>query len=248
MHGKSIGSLAGWPAREQEVRVGQRKIGLDYLRAAAILCVLIAHTAKETLLGSLGFIGVEIFFVLSGYLIGGILLSSYARHGEAPSWPMLREFWVRRWLRTVPNYFLFLPAFMIADYYGLRRGLALYATFTQNLAWPIGNLFGISWSLTVEEWFYVLLPLLVALWYRVLGQLKSALIATVLVLFFIPLFLKLTVCLGHPFDAGMRKVVVFRLDSLMWGVALAMTQRYRPEIFRRLSSAFWVRSVLPAWL
>jgi len=122
--------------------VGQRKIGLDYLRAAAILCVLIAHTAKETLLGSLGFIGVEIFFVLSGYLIGGILLSSYARHGEAPSWPMLREFWVRRWLRTVPNYFLFLPAFMIADYYGLRRGLALYATFTQNLAWPIGNLFG----------------------------------------------------------------------------------------------------------
>jgi len=34
----------------------------------------------------------------------------------------------------------------------------------------------------------------------------------------------------------------------MWGVALAMTQRYRPEIFRRLSSAFWFRSVLPAWL
>jgi len=60
------------------------------------------------------------------------------------------------------------------------------------------QLIRISWSLTVEEWFYVLLPLLVALWYRVLGQLKSALIATVLVLFFIPLFLKLTVCLGHP--------------------------------------------------
>jgi peptidoglycan/LPS O-acetylase OafA/YrhL len=153
---------------------------------------------------------------------------------------MLREFWVRRWLRTVPNYFLFLPAFMLADRYGLKSGLLLYATFTQNLAWPIRNLFGISWSLTVEEWFYLLLPLLIALWFRILGRLKPALVATVLVLFFVPLALKLTVCQGQPFDAGMRKVVVFRLDSLMWGVALAMAQRYRPEIFRRLSSPFWV--------
>jgi peptidoglycan/LPS O-acetylase OafA/YrhL len=61
------------------------------------------------------------------------------------------------------------------------------------------------------------------------------LIATVLVLFIVPLILKFTLCLGHPFDGGMRRVVVYRLDSLMWGVVLAAVQQYRPELFRQLS-------------
>jgi peptidoglycan/LPS O-acetylase OafA/YrhL len=216
--------------------VGRRKIGLDYLRAAAILCVLAAHTAGQKPLGALGFIGVEIFFVLSGYLIGGILLASYARHGNAPSWPILREFWLRRWLRTLPNYFLFLPIYVLADHYGLKTRLPLYATFTQNLGWPIHDFFGVSWSLAVEEWFYLLLPIFIALSFRIVGRLRPAMIATVLVLFLVPFILRLTLCQGHPFDGGMRKVVVFRLDALMWGVALATAQRYRPGIFNRLAS------------
>jgi len=218
----------------------QRKIGLDYLRAATILCVVTAHTAEPNPLGALGFIGVEIFFVLSGYLIGGILLRSFARQGDTVSWPMLRDFWMRRWLRTVPNYFLFLPLYIAAEHFRWKRPLLMYATFTQNLAWPIGRFFGVSWSLTVEEWFYILLPVLLVLALRILGRIKPALVCVVSVMFLVPFFLRLTVCQGHPFDVGMRKVVVFRLDSLMWGVALAGAQRYRPEIFRRLCSLAWV--------
>ena len=218
----------------------QRKIGLDYLRAAAILCVLTAHTAGDNPLGALGFVGVEIFFVLSGYLIGGILLTSIARHGGQASWPMIREFWIRRWLRTLPNYFLFLPIYVAAERYGLRHQLLMYVTFTQNLAWPIGNLFSVSWSLTIEEWFYILLPLLLAIGLRAVGHLKPALIATVAIMFFIPFLLRLTVCQGYPFDSGMRKVVVFRLDSLMWGVALAAAERFRPRIFKGLCNPLFV--------
>src|ERR1700685_4034092 len=132
----------------------QRKIGLDYLRAAAILCVVTAHTAEPNARGALGFIGVEIFFVLSGYLIGGILLASCSRHGNMASWPILRDFWMRRWLRTVPNYFLFIPVYIAAEHFRWKRPLLMYATFTQNLTWPISRFFGVSWSLTVEEWFY----------------------------------------------------------------------------------------------
>ena len=218
----------------------QRKVGLDYLRAAAILCVLTAHTAGENPLGALGFIGVEIFFVLSGYLIGGILLAAYADRGDAGSWPMLRDFWIRRWLRTIPNYFLFLPIYIAAERYGLPKQLLLYLTFTQNFAWPMGRFFSVSWSLAIEEWFYILLPLLLILLLRLFGRVKPALIVAVLLMFFIPFFLRLTLAQGHPFDSGMRKIVVFRLDALMWGVALAGAERFRSGIFNSLCNLFCV--------
>ena len=85
---------------------------LDLCRALAILLVLLSH-GRVFLRDALpwaevlrfgGFMGVELFFVLSGFLIGGILL----RVSRQPGTAWLRVFYVRRWLRTLPNYYLFL--------------------------------------------------------------------------------------------------------------------------------------------
>ncbi|HEX7914772.1 acyltransferase family protein, partial [Rudaea sp.] len=87
-----------------------RRFGLDAWRALAILLVLVGHasfwflplTRELDVWYSLAFLGVELFFVLSGFLIGGILIDKF-RSGSFH----LRQFWIRRWLRTLPNYFLF---------------------------------------------------------------------------------------------------------------------------------------------
>ena len=87
-----------------------RNFGLDILRAVAIGLVLLAHgltsaTAHSKLrvpLATGAFFGVELFFVLSGFLIGGILFRSIAEAGVfTPA--ALRGFWLRRWFRTLPN-------------------------------------------------------------------------------------------------------------------------------------------------
>ena len=214
----------------------RRKVGLDYLRAAAILCVLVAHTCGSRPIEAVGFVGVEVFFVLSGYLIGGILLDAFDAHGGTITWPLVRRFWVRRWLRTMPAYFLFLPVYALTepDLLPVRR-LPLYATFTQNLAWPMGLFFGVSWSLTIEEWFYLLLPLLTLAGAWAAGRLRPALAAVVVGMFVVPVLLRLTLGPGHPFDDGVRKVVVFRLDTMMWGVGLAALERHRPATFHHLA-------------
>ncbi|RYY95852.1 MAG: acyltransferase, partial [Chitinophagaceae bacterium] len=86
--------------------------GLDLMRAIAILLVLVAHShffwpgsyrAQQWFFGATAFWGVELFFVLSGFLIGRILLRLFDKaHVSAAS---IRVFWIRRWLRTLPNYY-----------------------------------------------------------------------------------------------------------------------------------------------
>jgi peptidoglycan/LPS O-acetylase OafA/YrhL len=89
------------------MNINKRVFGLDLLRAAAILFVVIDHgnlllpDLPRKIADLFVFDGVAIFFVLSGYLIGGILLdkleSGFNQHS-------LLDFWIRRWFRTLPNY------------------------------------------------------------------------------------------------------------------------------------------------
>jgi peptidoglycan/LPS O-acetylase OafA/YrhL len=87
-----------------------RLFGPDLIRATAILCVLLSHTlpgattfaAVRGIRGVLGFIGVEMFFVLSGYLIGGILLKQLFQ-GALDSVAGLSGFWKRRWKSHLRN-------------------------------------------------------------------------------------------------------------------------------------------------
>src|SRR4051794_29328701 len=116
--------------------VSRRRFGLDLVRSTAITCVLLAHMVNG--LEWLGVYGVEMFFSLSGYLIGGILLRDVERAGRF----RMLEFLKRRWYRTLPNYYLFLAIFFAlqlvhpVDGTVTLEGLPKYLVFLQCLAWP----------------------------------------------------------------------------------------------------------------
>ena len=137
------------------------------MRASAITLVLLNHVALffpacRSFFGIgllAGYLGVELFFVLSGFLIGGILFRTLTNERSTS---ILSNFWLRRWFRTLPNYFLFLLV-NVAIALWLRGGtpsLLPYLFFFQNVTTHPQPFFVESWSLAVEEWFYILVPVL----------------------------------------------------------------------------------------
>jgi peptidoglycan/LPS O-acetylase OafA/YrhL len=142
------------------------------LRAVAILLVLYAHghfpgdalLPLRTLKGRCGFLGVQLFFVLSGFLITLLMLREVRRTGRLH----LGHFYCRRALRILPVYTVYLLLLAVLGAVGLARfsgrDWLAATTYTVNflpapLPWQMSHL----WSLCVEEHFYLLWPLLMAL-------------------------------------------------------------------------------------
>jgi len=147
----------------------QRINGLDHLRALAITFVFFFHCAIlfqfDDLLPHIvkfGWSGVDLFFVLSGYLIGGQLLRRVASGNEIK----IKDFYLQRFLRIMPAYWLVLAIYFLLPWV-LERGqlppLWRFLTFTQNfgLDASVNGAFSHAWSLCVEEHFYLLLPALI---------------------------------------------------------------------------------------
>jgi peptidoglycan/LPS O-acetylase OafA/YrhL len=229
--------------------VGNRVFGLDLMRAVAILAVLLAHS--QYLLQYAGlpaiplFDGVDLFFVLSGFLIGGILLRTLSRQGVTPA--VMIGFWRRRWLRTLPNYYLFLAINLLVAALAIPYAFAAFdwrfLLFSQNLT-PFGvnhAFFPEAWSLSVEEWFYLSAPLLIGACALALRTRRIALCAAIVALVLI------VVCpwaRAWTYGAGLlttakaqdelvRKVVAVRLDSLAFGVLAVLFKQAAPNAWRR---------------
>jgi peptidoglycan/LPS O-acetylase OafA/YrhL len=128
----------------------------------------------------LGHAGVDLFFVLSGYLIGGIVLAELEATGTLSA----RGFWWRRWLRTLPAYYATLAfiAITVALWPGTHgwSSPASYLVFLQNYASDLSH-FGWSWSLCVEEHFYLALPIVVLVGRKLIAT-PRALLRTIAVL------------------------------------------------------------------
>lgn len=138
-----------------------RIFGLDVMRACSILFVFLAHSMPLNPLndvfpyfGWMGF-GVEAFFVLSGFLIGRIILRSLFK--PAISFQSVKIFWVNRWLRTLPAYLVAFGAYYLLS--PATHNRLFYLFFAQNIITPMPGFFSHSWSLAVEEWFYLLFPI-----------------------------------------------------------------------------------------
>src|SRR6185436_14575327 len=147
------------------VRMKAAKLpGLDGLRALAVLLVVVCHQYVL----SLGWVGVQIFFVLSGYLINGLLV----RDREQPLGSYLRDFYGRRALRIFPLYYAVLAVLLLATMSrirlaGVREALPFAATYTYNFWYAahgtVSYLLTHFWSLCVEEQFYLVWPFVIYL-------------------------------------------------------------------------------------
>ena len=209
------------------------------MRATAILLVLASHCG-DTFAGWLGgrapewlsvsgFFGVELFFVLSGFLIGRLLLGIIA---EPPSLRAWGVFMARRWMRTLPVYLLWIAVLAVIWPPRPWDQVLRYATLTQNLAWPMpSGWFGVSWSLTVEEWFYLLYSALLLSAAALLGR-RAGFWAATAVFLVVPAILRWRMPESADFGEVLSKVAVLRLDAIAFGVVLAWMQEKWGFAFR----------------
>ena len=219
--------------------------GLDTLRAAAILAVMLYHLKIQGLLptawvpfAAIGWIGVDLFFVLSGFLIGSQLLRSW-RNGETPS---LKDFYARRAYRILPVYLAVLLLYSAVPLWREAPGpsaLWQYLLFLWNLTllhYPEQRAFSHVWSLCVEEHFYLLLPLLLLLFMRRPSVTKTVSILLAIFLGGIVLrawLLHHVVLSANDDQHGLRMMKFLyyptytRLDGLVTGVTLALIRTFR---------------------
>ena len=226
-----------------------RAPGLDTLRALAILLVFVYHyrvfvsrDAGFGLFSIVGWVGVDVFFVLSGYLIAGQLLAGTVR-GRALSLP---AFYARRALRTLPVFWVVLAAyFLFPAAMGGREPPPLwrFLTFTQNIGLQPGTAFSHAWSLCIEEQFYLVLPALLLAGSRLrLGRRAGwALLGTLILLgitargvLWSRYGLESTglIDLYYPW---VYYATLCRFDEFLPGVAIAMLQHLHPAAWQRVT-------------
>jgi peptidoglycan/LPS O-acetylase OafA/YrhL len=226
-------------------------LGLDYLRAFAITYVFLFHARifghpqwAETV-GAFGWTGVDLFFVLSGFLIAGQLFSKIAKGKPI----LLREFFLKRVFRIIPAY---LTVVMLYYFFPvLREGdkiapLWRYLTFTLNI-WldrDVCNTFTHSWSLCVEEQFYLILPAIIVLctYFKMGKKAAYIIIALFIAGFIIRIWNYDTLALpflNTPRGNNIWAMYIYyptytRLDGLLVGVSIAGIFTFYPHIKTRL--------------
>lgn len=228
----------------------ERVFGLDVMRAAAILMVLGGHLLwiypdcpkiLSQLFTLFGFWGVELFFVLSGFLIGGILYRLFLQTDFTRA--TVFYFLQRRWFRTLPNYFLVLLFNCgIGVLFGFQMTHAgYYFLFLQNFATTMPAFFPESWSLSVEEFAYLISVLaLFAAAILIPGKNRSRLFITV-VLGLIAVFIGIKV--GYycwtsnttliQWNVSLKAVVIYRIDSILIGAAFSWLSLNYPEFWAK---------------
>lgn len=234
------------------VNYQDRVFGLDMMRAIAILNVVIVHAGSwMNIFPGYPWIpiipGVELFFVLSGFLIGSILLKTYLNDGPY-GFKQMAKFWKRRWFRTLPNYYLILLLNIVFVYFGF-----IHEDFTQfnwrfflfahNLYDGFYGFFWESWSLSIEEWFYLSFPivLLVLHWFLHKTKLERKYIFLVNIVLFLCFSILMRVLFGSKqqvtgsFSYGMKieKVVVYHLDGIAFGLLGAYLKYWFPVFWHK---------------
>ena len=214
-----------------------RIFGLDIIRSVAILMVVFSHLyylidSKNALFisisGLLGFFGVELFFVLSGFLIGTILLKQFLDNSFTIK--EVIHFLKRRWFRTLPNYYLilFINLFIAFQLGYLTNDAWKYFLFLQNFSQYSITFFTESWSLSIEEWAYILAPIfLLFVWKLHFKNKKVSFIVSVLILILIFHliryfnYLELPITDINLWNTNIKSVVWYRIDSILFGFVVA---------------------------
>jgi peptidoglycan/LPS O-acetylase OafA/YrhL len=235
--------LAQGDAHTQTIPHGRRVLGLDILRSFAIIGVIISHAVLVhglwdndpstyvrmfNLINSVGGIGVNVFFALSGYLIGGILLRKLLELGNGS---VIRRFWYRRWLRTLPAaYVSAIVSFFIIPTNDWMSFL-VSALFLGSMN-PLkeSNELGHWWSLSIEEFFYFLFPVLIYIFLKKIAPRRAFLVAAAIFIV-VTIINKITWQFVLPVHILLKLPKRFlwnNLDLIVWGVLLAYIQLHKP--------------------
>jgi peptidoglycan/LPS O-acetylase OafA/YrhL len=192
-----------------------------------------------------GWIGVDLFFVLSGYLIGGQLLAPIVR-GQGIRFG---RFFARRALRILPAYLVVLAIYALLPSwreYPEMSPLWKFLLSVQNIGLRGGTAFSHAWSLAVEDQFYLLLPLVLLLiihWRRAALIVPCAIVLGGLALRAFLAFQNMneTGVSFRGFQTWIYYATWTRLDPLVFGVALAATGKFRPQWWQSLMNlASWL--------
>lgn len=236
--------------------LARRLPGLDLVRAVAVGWVMVYHASLYGLgpaqnpIVRFGWMGVDLFFVLSGFLIAEQLLRPLAR-GQSPSYG---RFFARRGFRTLPAYLVMVGLYFAFPVLRDRphiQPLWQFLTFTQNFGVhpPPAKALSHAWSLCVEEQFYLAFPLVLVLLMRrpSLGKTLAAIAGVLL----FGMVLRGYQWLHHvpepPFGIGASPSgprymdaiyypTFTRLDGLLAGVAAAALKTFRPSVWSRLTA------------
>lgn len=213
-----------------------RNFGLDLIRVFSISLVLLQH-ADINIPGlsplKIGGIGVEIFFVLSGFLIGGIILNDLKKNNSFIY--TISHFWFKRWFRILPLYYIILGFKYLFIDQTIGHNIFYYFLFLQNNFYGISYL-DVSWSLVIEEWFYLISPIFLYISFKILKSKKTLIFSAII--FFILLINVLRffyVKIGQPPYQGVNSNPLFRFDSLFLGILLAFIKDNYPLLFKFIS-------------
>ena len=217
-------------------KVANRRIELDFLRGLAILLVLGLHFNTPNsgiyfldkailIIKSFGGTGVNLFFSLSGFLVGGLLLKELKTTGEIN----VPRFLVRRAIKIWPPLYFLLIVHTFSGHHPIN-------TFLWQNLFHVQNYFGTSinqtWSLAVEEHFYLFLAFFIS--YQAKNPPKK-IILNLLIVIVLSVSLRLIAVNYGYLDATFRQTQ-YRMDSLLFGVILSVVHIYYKESFDRLAS------------
>lgn len=219
----------------------ERIVSLDLLRGLAAFAVMIPHffmyyLENASLIAEvISVTAVELFFVLSGFVLGPQIVLCARRR----NWATLRTFLLRRWMRTIPSYLVALLAISVIFREVGSADFFRYAAYVQNLFSQHNSrdYYPVAWSLSVEEWYYVIFPPFLLLYGKVVGRGGEWFEYVCAAVLFIACISLIRSVYGDTADWGaqVRRVVVFRIDAIAYGFLLYLVlQRVRFEWNRRL--------------
>lgn len=221
-----------------------RNPGLDVLRSLCLFAVLLQHSFLFTdkfypqfrHLWILNNASLDLFFILSGFLIAGILEKKYNKNNSITI-SNIFNFYKRRWYKTVPMYFLIILICLLLSHYNIYYAQDFswkFLFFLQNVTIANFHFLPHTYSLTIEEWFYIFFPIL---FYIILKfKLKvNPFYITIFIWIFTVIIIRMFIHFNgvENWDGEIRKSLLSRIDATIYGVLLYFINIKHPFLVKK---------------